>query len=75
MELSQLRAQSCVNYLIERGIDPARMVPVGRGAEEPLVTMDQIKKMATKEEQEAAHQRNRRTDFKVLRSDFVPKAN
>jgi hypothetical protein len=35
--------------------------------------MEQIKKMATKEEQEAAHQRNRRTDFKVLRSDYVPK--
>jgi len=74
-ELSQLRAQSCVNYLIQRGIDAARLVPVGRGADEPVITMDVIKKMATKEEQEAAHQRNRRTDLKVLSYDHVPKAN
>ncbi|HMC96231.1 MAG TPA: OmpA family protein, partial [Flavobacteriales bacterium] len=72
LELSQKRAQSCVNYLVEKGIDAARMVPVGRGAEEPLITDAQIKAMATKEEKEAAHQRNRRTDFKVLRSDYVP---
>ncbi|MBK8498134.1 MAG: OmpA family protein [Flavobacteriales bacterium] len=72
MELSQKRAQSCVNYMIEKGIDPARMVPVGRGPEEPIITMDQIKAMATKEEKEAAHQMNRRTDFKVIRTDFVP---
>ncbi|HRD54235.1 MAG TPA: OmpA family protein, partial [Flavobacteriales bacterium] len=74
-ELSQLRAQSCVNYLIEKGIDPARMVPVGMGPDEPVIAMDLIKKMPTKEEQEAAHQKNRRTDFKVLRTDYVPKAN
>lgn len=74
-ELSQLRAQSCVNYLIEKGIDPARMVAVGMGADEPVIPMDVIKKMPTKEEQEAAHQKNRRTDFKVLRTDYVPKEN
>ncbi|MBK7383791.1 MAG: OmpA family protein [Flavobacteriales bacterium] len=72
LELSQKRAQSCVNYLVEKGIDPARMVAVGRGPDEPMVTMDVIKKMATNEEKEAAHQQNRRTDFKVLRTDFVP---
>ncbi len=75
LELSQKRAQSCVNYLVQKGIDPARMTPVGRGAEEPLIGMEEIKKMKTKEEQEAAHQRNRRTDFKVISFDFVPKEN
>lgn len=74
-ELSQLRAQSCVNYLVTLGVDPARLVPVGRGADEPRITMDQINKMATKEEKEAAHQLNRRTDMKVLSWDFVPKEN
>ena len=72
MELSQKRAQSCVNYLVVKGIEPERMKPVGRGAEEPLITDAQISKMATKEEKEAAHQLNRRTDFKVVRSNFVP---
>ncbi|MCW5900651.1 MAG: OmpA family protein [Flavobacteriales bacterium] len=74
-ELSQLRAQSCVNYLVTLGVDPARLVPVGRGADEPRITMDQINKMATKEEKEAAHQLNRRTDMKVLSWDHVPKEN
>jgi peptidoglycan-associated lipoprotein len=74
-ELSQLRAQSCVNYLVQLGIDPARLVPVGRGADEPVIPMDVIKKMATKEEQEAAHQRNRRTDLKILSWDYVPKSD
>ena len=43
-----------------------------RDRDEPLITMEQIKAMATKEEKEAAHQTNRRTDFKVIRADFVP---
>ena len=33
---------------------------------------DVIKKMTTKEEQEAAHQRNRRTQFRVLSFDYKP---
>jgi len=74
-ELSQLRAQSCVNYLVTLGIEPARLVPVGRGADEPIVTMDQIKKMGTREEQEAGHQLNRRTDMKVLSSGYTPKTS
>lgn len=73
LELSQKRAQSCVNYLVSKGIDPVRMIPVGRGAEEPLITDAEIAKMTTKEEKEAAHQKNRRTDFKVIRFDYVPK--
>ena len=60
---------------MQLGIDPARLVPVGRGADEPVIPMDVIKKMATKEEQEAAHQRNRRTDLKILSWDYVPKSD
>ncbi len=33
--LSQLRAESCVNYLIEHGIDPERLTPMGYGEESP----------------------------------------
>jgi hypothetical protein len=33
----------------------------------------EIKELKTDEEKEAAHQRNRRTDFKILRQDYVPK--
>jgi hypothetical protein len=29
--------------------------------------------MATEEEKEAGHQKNRRSEFKVIREDYVPK--
>lgn len=73
LELSQKRAQSCVNYLVSLGIDPVRMVPVGRAALEPRFTDAEIAKLPTREEKEAAHQKNRRTDFKVISFDYVPK--
>lgn len=89
MTLSIARAQSCVDYLVkEKGINPERLVAEGRGEEEPLelitvseegdtsktvLTCDYIAKQKTKEEQEELHQRNRRTDFKIIAFDFVPK--
>ncbi|MEC8968045.1 MAG: OmpA family protein [Bacteroidota bacterium] len=72
-DLSQKRAQSCVDYLISKGIPSERMVPVGYGEATPRaegLECKSIDKMSTKEEQEAAHQRNRRTQFRVLSSDF-----
>ncbi len=81
-KLSQRRAQSCVDYLIkEKGVDPDRIVAKGMGEKEPLKMSDgtlldekYINSLKSEEEKEAAHQRNRRTDFKVLRDDYVPKA-
>ncbi|MFQ5335434.1 MAG: OmpA family protein, partial [Flavobacteriales bacterium] len=71
-KLSQKRAEACVNYLIGKGIPADRMVPVGYGERKLLITDAQIKKLKTEEEQEAAHQKNRRTVFKILRDDYVP---
>jgi peptidoglycan-associated lipoprotein len=62
-----------VNYLVTKGIDPARMVPKGYGESKLRISDAQIKAMKTKEEQEAAHQQNRRTEFRVLSYDYVPK--
>ena len=73
-DLSQKRAQSCVDYLISKGIPAERMVPVGYGESTPRaegLECKSIDKMGTKEEQEAAHQRNRRTQFRVLSSDYM----
>ncbi len=75
MTLSQNRAQSVVNYLVTKGIDPARMVPKGYGETRPRITDKQIAEMKTEEEREAAHQQNRRTEFRVLSWDYVPKEN
>lgn len=72
MELSQRRAQSCVDFLVkEKGIQPARLVAKGFGATQLLVSDATIKAAKTKEEQEALHQKNRRTTFKVLNFDYV----
>jgi peptidoglycan-associated lipoprotein len=71
--LSQNRAQSCVNFLVTKGIDPARMIPKGYGERKVRITDAQIAAMKTNEEREAAHQQNRRTEFRVLSFDYQPK--
>ena len=80
--LSQRRAQSCVDYLVkEKGIHPDRIKAKGMGEAEPIkgkdgIVLDEkyIKSLKSNEEVEAAHQRNRRTDFKVIGDNFVPPA-
>jgi peptidoglycan-associated lipoprotein len=71
--LSQKRAQTCVDYLVQKGINPARMVPVGYGERRLKISDADIAKLSTKEEKEAAHAKNRRTVFSVLSFDFLPK--
>jgi len=79
-KLSQRRAQSCVDYLVkEKGINSARIKAIGMGENEPIksvggisLTKKYIDTLKSKEEKDAALQRNRRTDFKVIGDDFVP---
>jgi len=89
--LSQKRAQSVVDYLISRGIDPDRLVAKGYGERVPrvlnkditregytfkagtVITDSLINTLSSTAIKEAAHQLNRRTEFSILRNDFVPK--
>jgi peptidoglycan-associated lipoprotein len=89
--LSQKRAQSVVDYLVTRGIDPDRLNARGYGEKVPRIISkdiereghvfkegdvlvdDYINKLPSKPIQEAAHQLNRRTEFRVLSMNFVPK--
>ena len=73
LKLSQGRAESAVNYLASRGIPLDRMVPKGYGETNLLISDAEINKLATEEEREAAHQLNRRTEFSILRDDYVPR--
>lgn len=68
IKLSQKRAESCVNYLVQHDIAKDRLVPVGYG-ESKLVNdcADGV------ECTEAQHQENRRTTFRVLNSDYKKK--
>lgn len=89
--LSQKRAQSVVDYLISRGIDPDRLVARGYGERVPrtlskditregyvfkagmVLTDSVINTLPDNKVKEAAHQLNRRSEFSILRNDFIPK--
>ena len=89
--LSQKRAQSVVDYLIIRGIDPLRLTAKGYGERVPRtiqkdivirgytfkagtrLTEEFINSLPNNELREAAHQMNRRTEFRILSKDFVPR--
>jgi OOP family OmpA-OmpF porin len=77
LKLSQRRAQSVVDYLIENGIPMERLVPKGYGETMPseiiakdgevlTLTPDYIHALTDEDLQEEYHQRNRRTAFFVL---------
>ena len=84
MELSQRRAQICVDYMVAKGIEPMRLIAIGMGENEPFVMdvkdgklklgtlLDNkfIEKLKRKKDREKAHQYNRRTDFKVVLDSF-----
>ncbi|MEM7161253.1 MAG: OmpA family protein [Bacteroidota bacterium] len=73
MELSQKRAQSCVDYLISKGIPIERIIAKGMGETKLIFSDAEINALPTDAEREAAHQKNRRTNFTVLNWDYVPK--
>lgn len=64
--LSQNRAKSVVDYLIAHGINKSRLEFKGYGEEKLIHSDAAINQLKTKKEQEAAHQENRRTEFKIL---------
>lgn len=65
-ELSQKRAQSCVDYLIKAGIATDRLVSKGYGEQKLIISDTEIAKLKFEDEKEDAHQQNRRTEFKIL---------
>jgi len=67
LRLSQARAQSCVDYLLAKGISKKRMIAKGYGESKPIVPQADIDLMEPNSpEFEAAHQKNRRTAFRVI---------
>lgn len=74
LKLSQARAQSCVDYLISKGIAKERLIPTGYGETKPLISDAKIATMVPKSEEfEAAHQKNRRTAFRVMQESTLIK--
>jgi peptidoglycan-associated lipoprotein len=91
LDLSRRRAQSVVNYLIEKGISRERLVAKGYGESQPktvdkkdqtaysflpvgtALTESFINNLGDDDRMEMAHFLNRRTEFKVLRTDYTGK--
>jgi peptidoglycan-associated lipoprotein len=91
LTLSQKRAQSVVDYLVSKGVEPDRLTAKGYGESTPkivdaaiasqypflkegTVLNDQfINSLPNDEQKEIAHQINRRTEFRVLRTDYESK--
>jgi len=90
-DLSQKRAQSVVDYLIQKGINPLRLVAKGYGETWPKIVTRKIaeqynflkkgdelteafiNKLETEEQKQSAQALNRRTEFRVLSTDFHEK--
>lgn len=89
-KLSDRRAKSVMDYLVANGIDKDRLESEGRGETQPkavendeeylpfkrgdVLTKEFIDGLKDKELIEKAHQYNRRTEFEVTGTTFVPKS-
>jgi outer membrane protein OmpA-like peptidoglycan-associated protein len=62
LELSQRRAESTVNYLIRRGIDPKRLTAKGYGERVPIARNTN----PDGTDNPRGRDRNRRTEFRIL---------
>jgi outer membrane protein OmpA-like peptidoglycan-associated protein len=67
LTLSNDRAKAVYDYVIAKGIDPKRMTFKGYGETKTIVGDEEIAKLATDEAKEAAHQSNRRTEYKIIK--------
>jgi outer membrane protein OmpA-like peptidoglycan-associated protein len=66
LKLSSERAKAVMTYLINCGIPDNRMTSRGYGSSNPIVSDEEIAKLATVQEKEIAHQKNRRTVYKNI---------
>ena len=89
MDLSKRRSKSVLDYLVSKGIPGDRLTSEGRGESQPkqiennddyapfktgdVLTKDFIDKLGSKELMEKAHQYNRRTEFEVTGTTYVPR--
>jgi peptidoglycan-associated lipoprotein len=66
------RSQNCVDYLVAKGIERERLEARGYYDKDPVIPDSEINAMTDINKKEAAHQLNRRTEIRLIRTDFKP---
>ena len=66
MTLSTNRAKAVYDYIVNRGITAERLTYKGYGETVNINSDEMISKLATEKEKVAAHQENRRTEYKII---------
>lgn len=69
LDLSQRRANSAVRYIIQHGISPDRIVAKGYGESKPIARNTN----PDGTDNPVGRQKNRRTEFKILEINAIPK--
>ena len=64
--LSSERAKSVYDFLVSNGIDGSRLTYKGYGSTQAIVSDIEIEMMTSDDEKEKAHQKNRRTVYKII---------
>lgn len=67
LKLSNDRAKSVFEYAIAKGVEAKRLTFKGYGETKPVISDEEITKLASESEKEAAHQSNRRTEYKIIK--------
>ena len=66
LKLSNDRAKAVYDYVIAKGIEAKRISFKGYGETKPVIVDSEISKLSIEQEREAAHQSNRRTEYKII---------
>jgi outer membrane protein OmpA-like peptidoglycan-associated protein/Tol biopolymer transport system component len=67
LKLSTDRAKAVFDYAIAKGVDGKRLTYKGYGETKPVISDTEIEKLGSDSEKEAAHQSNRRTEYKIIK--------
>jgi outer membrane protein OmpA-like peptidoglycan-associated protein len=67
LKLSNDRAKAVFDYAIAKGVDGKRLTFKGYGETKPVISDTEIAKLGSDSEKEAAHQSNRRTEYKIIK--------
>ena len=66
IKLDKLRAEEILSYFVSMGINKKRLYAKGYGKSNPIITLNKIMNLKSKKEVNAAHAKNRRTEFKII---------